>query len=51
LFRQYELNAELFLENGRVDDNDLDVMYEKMTGTNVAEKEPEYHTQNDNLGR
>jgi hypothetical protein len=51
LIRQYELNAQLDLENGRVEDVDLSASQNVIRESNVAEKESEYHMQNDNLGR
>lgn len=51
LIRQYELNAQLDLENGRVEDVDLSASQNGIQESNVAEREFEYHTQNDNRGR
>lgn len=54
LSRQYELNAELDLENGKVEDVDLNGMEESKNGlseSNVAEKGNRYQTEIDSKSR
>lgn len=54
LCRQYELNAELDLENGKVEDVDLNCMEEsknELSESNVAEKGNRYQTEIDSKSR
>ena len=54
LSRQYELNAELDLENGKVEDVDLNIVDEgknNMAESNVAEKRDRYHTDTESKSR
>ena len=49
--RQYELNAQLDLENGKVEDVDLATSEDKEIASHVAEEKSPYHTGMDGLTR
>lgn len=54
LLRQYELNAQLDLENGKVEDVDLNIVEDgknNMPESNVAEKRDRYHTDTEGKSR